>query len=672
MTPDSHTSCDVCRNILKAFTIPSEEFYRSSLGPISSVIPLVATCLDHETLLRGSFLDYNLNSRSQRLQRTATDISTYGRTVEVAKSENNTSISFAITNQEDSDYLHLSKDLVFRAGIEDHPGTALILDSNFIDLQQILRWTSSCQENHLRCKDRGGHMQQHKSRPRFLIDTVDECLVSGEEKSDYVTLSYCWGVREPPKEPWFRNLRDISEELAVKGALSRDSTYGVQIAKTIRDSIRLVPRLGQRYLWVDSLCIVQDDLDMKGAELPKMTDIYANSCLTIVAAEGENADVGLPGLDFTRPRHMDQECVNLGEDKLITPINYAAELGNTSFYHSRGWTFQEFTFSKRRLIFEQESVRWECKESDFHEDIVVNLLSDEDEDDLYVLRSKGPDIDMFNYVINKYNGRDLTYHEDALPAFSGLQKTLSQSWPFGFLYGMPVYYFDFAMAWKPWTQSVYRRQSSQPTLDPPTWTWLGWQGIVNMTYHTNELDSPLHNVRLEKLVDWYAMQDLTSPKTSIQDYNQQRSDEWSLVSEPKYLFCRAERAMFRFHGPLFADKLEQSLNGAWYCLVNPDGQWSGVLRFHDEADVSEISEGEELELVAISTGWAPGEEPEHLSYGLTEWHAKERNKETGKYCFYNVLCITWKDGVAHRICSGRIAKDEWERANREEIDLILG
>jgi hypothetical protein len=54
--------------------------------------------------------------------------------------------------------------------------------------------------------------------------------------------------------------------------------------------------IGERYLWVDSLCIVQDDPQEKHGQIANMDAIYGNAILTINAAAGQDANAGLPGV----------------------------------------------------------------------------------------------------------------------------------------------------------------------------------------------------------------------------------------------------------------------------------------------------------------------------------------------------------------------------------------
>lgn len=70
-----------------------------------------------------------------------------------------------------------------------------------------------------------------------------------------------------------------------------------QIPKTIRDAVTLTRAIGEDYLWVDALCIVQDDPDDKARQIKHMGNIYRYSVLTIIARSGDDSNSGIPGVD---------------------------------------------------------------------------------------------------------------------------------------------------------------------------------------------------------------------------------------------------------------------------------------------------------------------------------------------------------------------------------------
>ncbi|KAK4188289.1 heterokaryon incompatibility protein-domain-containing protein [Podospora australis] len=106
----------------------------------------------------------------------------------------------------------------------------------------------------------------------------DMCLVSTAEGYEYLALSYVWGHAK-----MLKTTKSNFAALTKKDALRR-----LSVPATIRDSIDLVCLLGLRYLWVDCLCIIQDDQSSLVPQLRKMASIYENAVLTIAAAYGSS------------------------------------------------------------------------------------------------------------------------------------------------------------------------------------------------------------------------------------------------------------------------------------------------------------------------------------------------------------------------------------------------
>jgi hypothetical protein len=108
-------------------------------------------------------------------------------------------------------------------------------------------------------------------------------------RARYIALSYTWGKVTPP----FQTKTDNIRNLLVSGGLRK---WMNDIPRTIRDAINLVVDLGERYLWVDSLCIIQDT-DRSWALNSRVMDVvYGKAYLTICAADGNNSNAGLRGL----------------------------------------------------------------------------------------------------------------------------------------------------------------------------------------------------------------------------------------------------------------------------------------------------------------------------------------------------------------------------------------
>lgn len=136
--------------------------------------------------------------------------------------------------------------------------------------------------------------------PLYLIDVELGCLVPAQAEFEYIALSYVWGGVSSLQAK-LENL----QVLQVPGVLLNHSDLYLQIPRTIRDTMGLVAVLGKRYLWVDCLCICQDDKDSKHSQLQIMGDIYQNAFLTVIAADGWDANHGLRGIaGVSEPRSL--------------------------------------------------------------------------------------------------------------------------------------------------------------------------------------------------------------------------------------------------------------------------------------------------------------------------------------------------------------------------------
>lgn len=202
-----------------------------------------------------------------------------------------------------------------------------------LDVSKVSHWISTCITTH------GSHCALDDASfasvfPGLhvlrLIDVMQHCLVETRELHRYVALSYIWGA--------------VSNFKLTKSNLSRLLVPGVlqeifrQLPRTICDAITLCRMLNVRYLWVDALCLLQNDAQDLERGVNVMDQIYERSWFTIVAAAGTDANAGLPGVQVgsRRPANFALEVqpgillgVNAGLDRLL----------ENSMYSSRGWTY---------------------------------------------------------------------------------------------------------------------------------------------------------------------------------------------------------------------------------------------------------------------------------------------------------------------------------------------
>lgn len=299
-------------------------------------------------------------------------------------------------------------------------GAGRHLHAQWIDRTLPFTWKSTCTSTHGGlCKELPGALSS--IRPTWLVDVKYQCLVATPANGPYVALSYVWGTQVT-----LNTTRSNLDSLQRRGSLS--GSLATPIAKTIRDAMAVVVLMSERYLWVDTLCIVQDDASQKHSEMSNMALIYANASVTILAIQGDHANSGLPGFcGISEPRHLLQNIHTLDEETnvILSPVDTALyEVGiDNPVWASRGWTFQEHFFSRKRLIFDGNSIRWECASATWRESVELPSHLDRTHQVIgceSILQPKLPNLGGIGKIIYDYNQRQFSYPEDCLNGFAGI------------------------------------------------------------------------------------------------------------------------------------------------------------------------------------------------------------------------------------------------------------
>jgi hypothetical protein len=204
----------------------------------------------------------------------------------------------------------------------------------------VKEWLSTCDAQH-RC-----YQGNQAPLPSRVIDVSQEdihLIVSNGQREPYVTLSHCWGG----EQPLITTSTTLDERIANISMESFPVLY--------RDAITITRKLGIKYLWIDSLCILQDVKDGWSREAAKMGDIYRLSYLTIYALGAPNC---YQQLLIERPLKSTSASSCLDDTR-----NDGRERGEI-FKHSplsqRAWAVQERLLSPRLLIYSKEEMLWEC------------------------------------------------------------------------------------------------------------------------------------------------------------------------------------------------------------------------------------------------------------------------------------------------------------------------
>jgi hypothetical protein len=258
-------------------------------------------------------------------------------------------------------------------------------------IEKIKRWISNCDAYH-QCAP------QDAVLPTRVLDlgTTPHShvrLVTGKTPDRYVAFSYCWGMLSEG------TVRTLSSNLA------DHCQVGVPVGElptALRDVISLVRSLGYRYLWIDALCIIQDDPGDWASEVSRMGSYYVDADLVIYNNTSDscrkpmfiNQIYGstLCAKPFTphhlsiwsrcndylpvflRPFTLGQTAGPLGRpapDVCSIVVRYHPQWAHGLFYDNilsplmtRAWVFQELTLAKRRLLLSPIEMAWHCLDTD--------------------------------------------------------------------------------------------------------------------------------------------------------------------------------------------------------------------------------------------------------------------------------------------------------------------
>lgn len=140
---------------------------------------------------------------------------------------------------------------------------------------------NSCEKDHRCCKST-------TSLPTRVLNVGDgadlrtiRLEASGDRFGEYAALSHCWGS-DRPAVTTTANLTERERHISLE-----------ELPKTFQESVWLTRQLGLKYLWIDSLCIVQDDKADWQGEAPRMSSVYGNASITFAASHSTGCHTGL-------------------------------------------------------------------------------------------------------------------------------------------------------------------------------------------------------------------------------------------------------------------------------------------------------------------------------------------------------------------------------------------
>lgn len=337
-----------------------------------------------------------------------------------------------------------------------------------VNIDLIRSWLAQCKSSHDHCADGMGEYPTDLT----LVDVGRMCLVDvpvDSSRPRYLALSYVWGSVSQPVLT-----RAVSETWHAEGGLRAED-----LPKTIADAIQLAEMIGYEYIWVDALCIIQDEHDTRHHQIAQMHTIYQQADATIVAADGSNCNEGLTGVSApgSRMKRHSRNDLPGGLRLQMVPLSTRHSIQD-SIWRTRGWTFQEELCSRRSIVFLPEVVVFSCPSAVWREDLQLKdgamLQRDEGLESVYeLLLSRGileprENISQFQKLVKQYMHRTLRWTKDIEDAFAGVAGMLKPT--LGPIYhGIPEEAFDEVISgcWSGST-TLHRREGF------PSWSWMGW------------------------------------------------------------------------------------------------------------------------------------------------------------------------------------------------------
>ncbi|KAF4458331.1 hypothetical protein FALBO_14936 [Fusarium albosuccineum] len=391
------------------------------------------------------------------------------------------------------------------------------------NMRLLREWLEDCELYHDECR-RGtfsGKIYDDRSSSTTLPFRVIDVGIGGEKKprvytthgretGRYLTLSHCWGKVIPPRmtkktvDAWQVELPEAD------------------LPKTFRDAIWLTRELGERFLWIDSICIVQDDPSELMTQIGLMGELFEQSFCTIAAVDAKGSDgsqavdsgLFVSGPDRVKAARFKVKATITNNDGLSDRITGSChnsseqqqveelcdvimqEADNTVYpfhlrledkaWHSRGWVFQERELSRRCIFFTEFDVGWRCNRYwETEQTGIPECRRDRGDytmdkstayghvsyDAQYNLRKT------WQVTVKQYSVTKLTYNSDKHNALMGFEERLATRFGYRFHHGIV----DFGHCEHLHSQLLWVPVVSRGGLNVvpfPSWSWMNVSGAV--------------------------------------------------------------------------------------------------------------------------------------------------------------------------------------------------
>lgn len=301
-----------------------------------------------------------------------------------------------------------------------------------------------------------------------LLDTR-QSGISNNVELEYATLSHCWG-----------QTKHITTETDTLKKHEAGIAFS-ELNQTFQDAVLVTRALGLRYIWIDSLCIIQHSVGDWERESSLMGSVYSGGTINIAADGAEDGDQGFLSkkrpscFPCTLPGKKSHGMLHMKASKRKRWVEYNGNL------RRRAWVLQEYILSTCSIRYNMNGITWECRCGCYYDSEVISEENKFRRDtralknlplQMHSVSPSSPSskisevMALWRTLISEYTKKELTFEMDVLPALSGLASLVHTATGAQYLAGIWSCDLPAALQWVPeisdWRSSRYLA---------PTWSW---------------------------------------------------------------------------------------------------------------------------------------------------------------------------------------------------------
>ncbi|KAH8637763.1 hypothetical protein IG631_05533 [Alternaria alternata] len=432
---------------------------------------------------------------------------------------------------------------------------------SFETLNMINCWLRECETTHMRCAQRRVERSGETPTRLLQVQPLNPCskaylrqTTQIPKDARYATLSHCWGQHMPIKLE-INTLQEFLDGIDVD-----------RLPPTFQQAIMLTKSLGIEYIWIDSLCIIQDDKDDWANECSRMASVYMDSFINIGAnAAGDSRGGLFQQRSWKSVNPLSVHLTNIPtswhrKPVVLWPSYSIGNLLDHAPLGDRGWVVQERLLASRTVHFLKHKVVWECDECQASETDVTGKLEDYYfSKRAYLATPIAPSngaadlitqfLETWGNIVSLYSTGKLSVATDKLVALSGVARYMYENRQDNraLRYYAGHWSQDFELQLT-WYTSPFSTGSRSQTYVAPSWSWASYDGKVSFP-------SPYGETSLAQLI-------------SIETFPQ--SDPFGAVSASSRGYVRFRGSLCRATVPHLEHRDEEGSPSTLRLL------WSGV------------------------------------------------------------------------------------------------